>query len=60
MADTDYSVYTGSWVYSNNAGTPVILYRTKTTTTIEVYGRWNGTGQSGVKGYWVVCGKAAS
>jgi len=49
----------GAWYYSPNAGTPVLVYTSRTSTVLEIQGRWNGGSQTGVKGHWRIEGMSA-
>lgn len=59
MASSAYDVLTGSWYYSASAGTPVVVFMSRTTTVLELQGRWNGNSQNGVKGFWRIEGTSA-
>ena len=59
MSDSNYNMTFGSWYYSTNVGTPVVVFGDRTATQFYIQGRWNGSSQSGVKGYWRVAGMSA-
>lgn len=59
MDNTNYSILFGNDYYSASAGTPVIVYYDKTTTSFAAQGRWNGTGQNDIGFCWKVEGMAA-
>lgn len=59
MATAAYDVLFGCWYYSASAGTPVLVYTSRTTTKIALQGRWNGGAQNGVKGHWRIEGTSA-
>lgn len=59
MDNTNYSILFGNDYYSASAGTPVIVYYDKTTTSFAAQGRWNGSGQNGIGFCWEVKGFAA-
>lgn len=59
MENDEYGIIFGCNYYTSNAGTPVIVYYDQTPTSFKAQGRWNGSANSSVVGYWQVSGMSA-